>query len=133
MAVTLLRSRSAVADLLGSLEGDEATGARIIHAALEAGQAHCEQRRSRGCGRRAAGRGRVELDRLQRCDGRDGRPDRRRCHRPGQGHACGAAGRGVDRRSLLTTEALVADKPEEAPAMPMGGDPMGGMGGMGMM
>ena len=32
----LLRSRSAVADLLGSLEGDEATGARIIHAALEA-------------------------------------------------------------------------------------------------
>ena len=34
---------------------------------------------------------------------------------------------------LLTTEALVADKPEEAPAMPMGGDPMGGMGGMGMM
>ena len=33
---------------------------------------------------------------------------------------------------LLTTEALVADKPEEAPAMPMGGDPMGGMG-MGMM
>ena len=35
---------------------------------------------------------------------------------------------------LLTTEALVADKPEEGPAMPMGGgDPMGGMGGMGMM
>ena len=34
---------------------------------------------------------------------------------------------------LLTTEALVADKPEEAPPMPMGGDPMGGMGGMGMM
>ena len=35
---------------------------------------------------------------------------------------------------LLTTEVLVADKPEEAPPMPMGGgDPMGGMGGMGMM
>ena len=34
---------------------------------------------------------------------------------------------------LLTTEALIADKPEESPAMPMGGDPMGGMGGMGMM
>ena len=35
---------------------------------------------------------------------------------------------------LLTTESIVADKPEEAPAMPMGGgDPMGGMGGMGGM
>jgi len=36
---------------------------------------------------------------------------------------------------LLTTEALVADKPEKAPpmpAMPPGGG-MGGMGGMGMM
>ena len=33
---------------------------------------------------------------------------------------------------LLTTEALVADKPEPEPAMPAGGmDPMGGMGGMG--
>ena len=35
---------------------------------------------------------------------------------------------------LLTTEALVADKPEPEPAMPPGGmDPMGGMGGMGGM
>jgi chaperonin GroEL len=34
---------------------------------------------------------------------------------------------------LLTTESLVADKPEPpAPAAP-GGDPMGGMGGMGGM
>ena len=37
---------------------------------------------------------------------------------------------------ILTTEALVADKPEEAPpamAGGGGGDPMGGMGGMGGM
>ena len=35
---------------------------------------------------------------------------------------------------LLTTEALVADKPEPEPPMPPGGmDPMGGMGGMGGM
>ncbi|MEY2476720.1 MAG: chaperonin GroEL, partial [Actinomycetota bacterium] len=36
---------------------------------------------------------------------------------------------------LLTTEALVADKPEAEPAMPGGmpGGGMGGMGGMGMM
>ena len=33
---------------------------------------------------------------------------------------------------LLTTECIVADKPEAAPAMPPGGD-MGGMGGMGGM
>ncbi len=30
---------------------------------------------------------------------------------------------------FLTTEAVVADKPEKA-AAPMGGDPTGGMGGM---
>jgi chaperonin GroEL len=34
---------------------------------------------------------------------------------------------------LLTTEALVADKPEEKPAMPAGMPDMGGMGGMGGM
>ena len=33
---------------------------------------------------------------------------------------------------LLTTECLVADKPEPTPPMPPGGD-MGGMGGMGGM
>jgi chaperonin GroEL len=35
---------------------------------------------------------------------------------------------------VLTTESLVADKPEPPAPMPAGGgDPMGGMGGMGMM
>jgi len=34
---------------------------------------------------------------------------------------------------FLTTEAVVADKPEKAPAAPAGGDDMGGMGGMGGM
>jgi chaperonin GroEL len=32
---------------------------------------------------------------------------------------------------FLTTEAVIADKPEKAPAMPAGDDGMGGMGGMG--
>ena len=32
---------------------------------------------------------------------------------------------------FLTTEAVIADKPEKAPAGPAGGDDMGGMGGMG--
>ena len=35
---------------------------------------------------------------------------------------------------LITTEVVIADKPEpEAPAPEGGGDPMGGMGGMGGM
>jgi chaperonin GroEL len=34
---------------------------------------------------------------------------------------------------LLTTEALVADAPEDAPPAMPGGGGMGGMGGMGMM
>ena len=46
-------------------------------------------------------------------------------HRPGQGHPLRAAERRVDRGLFLTTEAVVADKPEKvgAPA----GDPTGGM------
>ncbi|OHE57514.1 MAG: chaperonin GroL [Thiobacillus sp. GWE1_62_9] len=34
---------------------------------------------------------------------------------------------------MLTTDCMVADLPEDKPAMPMGGGDMGGMGGMGMM
>jgi len=34
---------------------------------------------------------------------------------------------------MLTTDCMVADLPEDKPAVPMGGGDMGGMGGMGMM
>ena len=34
---------------------------------------------------------------------------------------------------MLTTDCMVADLPEDKPAMPMGGGDMGGMGGMGGM
>jgi chaperonin GroEL len=34
---------------------------------------------------------------------------------------------------LITTEAMIADKPKEDKAMPGGGGGMGGMGGMDMM
>ena len=34
---------------------------------------------------------------------------------------------------MLTTDCMVADLPDDKPAMPMGGGDMGGMGGMGMM
>lgn len=130
----LLRSRSAVADLLGSLEGDEATGARIIHAALEAP--------AKLIASNAGHEGAVVVQRVEAESGSTGFNaatgemvdlidagviDPVKVTRAALQNAASIAG------LLLTTEALVADKPEEAPAMPMGADPMGGMGGMGMM
>ncbi len=130
----LLRSRSAVADLLGSLEGDEATGARIIHAALEAP--------AKLIASNAGHEGAVVVQRVEAESGSTGFNaatgemvdlidagviDPVKVTRAALQNAASIAG------LLLTTEALGADKPEEAPAMPMGGDPMGGMGGMGMM
>ena len=130
----LLRSRSAVADLLGSLEGDEATGARIIHAALEAP--------AKLIASNAGHEGAVVVQRVEAESGSTGFNaatgemddlidagviDPVKVTRAALQNAASIAG------LLLTTEALVADKPEEAPAMPMGGEPMGGMGGMGMM
>ncbi len=130
----LLRSRSAVSDLLGSLEGDEATGARIIHAALEAP--------AKLIASNAGHEGAVVVQRVEAESGSTGFDaatgemvdlidagviDPVKVTRAALQNAASIAG------LLLTTEALVADKPEEAPAMPMGGDPMGGMGGMGMM
>ena len=130
----LLRSRSAVADLFGSLEGDEATGARIIHAALEAP--------AKLIASNAGHEGAVVVQRVEAESGSTGFNaatgemvdlidagviDPVKVTRAALQNAASIAG------LLLTTEALVADKPEEAPAMPMGGDPMGGMGGMGMM
>ena len=130
----LLRSRSAVADLLGSLGGDEATGARIIHAALEAP--------AKLIASNAGHEGAVVVQRVEAESGSTGFNaatgemvdlidagviDPVKVTRAALQNAASIAG------LLLTTEALVADKPEEAPAMPMGGDPMGGMGGMGMM
>jgi chaperonin GroEL len=130
----LLRSRSAVADLLGSLEGDEATGARIIHAALDAP--------AKLIASNAGHEGAVVVQRVEAESGPTGFNaatgemvdlidagviDPVKVTRAALQNAASIAG------LLLTTEALVADKPEEAPAMPMGADPMGGMGGMGMM
>ncbi len=130
----LLRSRSAVADLLGSLEGDEATGARIIHAALEAP--------AKLIASNAGHEGAVVVQRVEAESGSTGFNaatgemvdlidagviDPVKVTRAALQNAASIAG------LLLTTEAIVADKPDEAPAMPMVGDPMGGMGGMGMM
>ena len=95
----LLRARAAVAKAVEKLEGDEATGARSVWQALEApARLIAEQRRPRGCGRRAADRARDRLHRLQRRHRRVRGPAQGRRHRPGQGHPGGAAERGVDRR-----------------------------------
>ena len=55
----LLRARAAVAKAIETLEGDEATGARIVCKALEApARLDRRQRRPRGCRHRPAGRAR---------------------------------------------------------------------------
>ena len=128
----ILRSRGSIMDLAGSLEGDEATGARIIHAALEApakliaSNAGLEgavivqkvEAESGSTGFNAATGEMVDLIEA-------GVIDPVKVTRAALQNAASIAG------LLLTTEALIADKPEEGgAAAPMGGDPMGGMGMM---
>ena len=131
----LLRSRSAVTDVANSLEGDEATGARIIAKALEAP--------AKLIASNAGHEGAVIVREIEAASGSNGFNaatgemvdlieagviDPVKVTRAALQNAASIAS------LLLTTEVLVADKPEEAPAMPMGGgDPMGGMGGMGGM
>ena len=130
----LLRSRAAIDDVIKSLTGDEATGARIvrkaveeplkwiaINAGLEGGVIieHAE-RESGNTGLNALTGEFVDLVKA-------GVIDPAKVTRSALQNAASIAG------LLLTTEALVADKPEKAapaPAMPPGGG-MGGMGGMG--
>ncbi len=130
----LLRSRAALESVIDELSGDEATGARIIAAALEAP--------AKLIATNAGHEGAVIVQQVEAQSGSNGFNaatgemvdlieagviDPVKVTRAALQNAASIAG------LLLTTEALVADKPEEAPAMPMGGDPMGGMGGMGMM
>jgi chaperonin GroEL len=130
----LLRARSAVDKVIKKLDGDEATGARSVHRALEAP--------ARLIADNAGLEGAVVVQQIERETGsiglnaasgefedllKAGVLDPAKVTRAALQNAASIAG------LLLTTEALVADKPEEeaAPAMPGGG--MGGMGGMGMM
>ena len=131
----LLRCRASVNAVADSLKGDEATGARIISAALDAP--------TKLIAANAGHEGAVIVQRVEAESGSTGFDAARgemvdlieagvidpvKVTRAALQNAASIAG------LLLTTEVLVADKPEEALAMPMGGgDPMGGMGGMGMM
>ena len=128
----LLRSRAAVDSVLDDLDGDEATGARIVRVALEAP--------ARLIADNAGLEGSVMVRDVELASGPTGLNvltgeledlievgviDPAKVTRAALQNAASIAA------LLLTTEALVADKPEPEPSMPAGGmDPMGGMGGM---
>jgi chaperonin GroEL len=129
----LIRSRGAVDDVVAGLTGDEATGAAIVRRALEeplkwiainAGlegsiMVQAVERETGSIGLNAA-TGQFE-DLLKA-----GVIDPAKVTRSALQNAASIAG------LLLTTEAIVAEKPEKNPP-PAGGAPGGGMGGMGMM
>ena len=129
----LLRARVAVSGAIESLDGDQETGARIVHASLEAP--------ARLIADNAGLEGAVMVREIEQASGSTGLNaatgemedlveagviDPAKVTRAALQNAASIAA------LLLTTEALVADKPEPEPAMPPGGgmDPMGGMGGM---
>ena len=128
----LLRARAAVSEVADGLDGDPATGARIVYAALEAP--------TRLIADNAGFEGAVMVREVEAATGQIGLNaltgelvdlveagviDPAKVTRAALQNAASIAA------LLLTTEVLVADKPEPEPAMPAGGmDPMGGMGGM---
>jgi chaperonin GroEL len=131
----LLRARKAVERVVKKLEGDEATGARLVHKSLAAP--------AKLIAENAGYEGSIIVREIEEAEGsvgfnaakgkledlvKSGVIDPAKVTRAALQNAASIAA------LLLTTEVLVADKPEPEPAMPMGGgDPMGGMGGMGMM
>jgi chaperonin GroEL len=131
----LLRSRAAVRKVVDSLSGDQATGARTVYSALEAP--------ARLIADNAGLEGAVAVRQTESEEGpvglnaatgdfedlvKAGVIDPAKVTRAALQNAASIAG------LVLTTESLVADKPEPPAAAPAGGgDPMGGMGGMGMM
>ena len=128
----LLRARAAVSEVADGLDGDQATGARIVYAALEAP--------TRLIADNAGFEGAVMVREVEAATGQIGLNaltgelvdlveagviDPAKVTRAALQNAASIAA------LLLTTEVLVADKPEPEPAMPAGGmDPMGGMGGI---
>jgi len=128
----LVRSRPAVAKVVESLTGDEATGARTVYESLVAP--------ARNIADNAGLEGAVVVQRVESEKGaiglnaatgeftdliKAGILDPAKVTRAALQNAASIAA------LVLTTECLVADKPEKKPAMPAGG--AGGMGGMGGM
>ncbi len=95
----LIRSRDAVAAVVSSLSGDEATGAQTVWSALDAPtRLIAENAGLSGVRAGASGGGRERLDRAQRPVRRARGPGEGRRHRSRQGHPGRTAERGVDRR-----------------------------------
>jgi chaperonin GroEL len=130
----LLRSRAAVAEVAASLDGDEATGARIIGEALSAP--------ARLIAENAGHEGAIVVREIESASGSEGFDavageivdlisagviDPVKVTRAALQNAASIAG------LMLTTEVLVADKPEEKPPPGPPGGGMDGMGGMGGM
>ncbi len=129
--VALLRSQAKVLELAGTLEGDEATGARMVaraveeplkqiavNAGMEGGVVVEKVRSLKGANGLNAATG--EYEDLVKA----GVIDAAKVTRSALQNAASIAA------LFLTTEAVVADKPEEKAAMPGGGGMPGGMGGM---
>ena len=129
----LLRARTSVDEAAGKLQGDEATGARMVSTALAAP--------AKLIAENAGFEGSIIVREVEDAKGnvgfnastgehedlvKAGVIDPAKVTRAALQNAASIAS------LLLTTEALVADKPEPEPPMPAG-DPMGGMGGMGGM
>jgi chaperonin GroEL len=131
----LLRAKSAVAAVVASLSGDEATGARTVLASLDTP--------ARLIAENAGMEGGVVVESIERQTGNMGMNaatgeivdmvkagiiDPAKVTRAALQNAASIAA------MVLTTECLVSDKPEKAPAGGGGGGGMpGGMGGMGGM
>ncbi len=130
----LLRARKPVADLMDKLDGDESTGARIVYRSLEAP--------ARLIADNAGYEGAVIVQQAETETGttgfnaatgefvdllKAGVIDPAKVTRAALQNAASIAG------LLLTTETLVADKPEAGPDPAAAAAAMGGMGGMGGM
>jgi len=128
----LVRARTSVASAIEGLEGDEATGARTVFEALTAPL--------RNIAENAGLEGSVWVEQVEKAKGANGLNaatgeltnlvkagiiDPAKVTRAALQNAASIAA------LVLTTEALVADKPE--PPAPMPAAPPGGMGGMGGM
>ena len=127
----LVRARASVADVVSGLEGDEQTGARLVYESLVAP--------ARNIAMNAGLEGSVMVQAVEVESGavglnaatgeiadlvKAGIIDPAKVTRAALQNAASIAA------LVLTTECVVADQPEPAPAMGGGMDPMGGMGGM---
>jgi chaperonin GroEL len=130
----LLRARKPVADLADALEGDESTGARIVHRALESpARLIADNAGFEGAVVVQQGEAETGTTGFNAATGefvdllKAGVIDPAKVTRAALQNAASIAG------LLLTTETLVADKPEPAPDPAAAAAAMGGMGGMGGM